>query len=106
MALGSTEGAHARLQHPDALEHLDPRGLSRTLPAFPSSAEGRVQGPQVDALRAGVVRRRMGALLRADDDRGWLPPRRSNDQARTARGIVGPSGAVHRGDTPALRGSV
>ena len=46
------------------------------LPPLPAPAPGRVEGPQVDALRAGVVRRRLGALLRADDDRGRLPPRR------------------------------
>ena len=29
LAARAAEGAHARLQHPDALEHLDPRGVSR-----------------------------------------------------------------------------
>ena len=40
---------------------------------------------QVDLVRAGVVRRRLGALLRADDDRGRLRPAGSEHQARTAR---------------------
>ena len=69
MAARAAEGAHARLQRPDALEHLDPRGVPGSLPALPASAAGRVEGAEVDALRAGVVRRRLGALLRADDDR-------------------------------------
>ena len=46
------------------------------LPALPAPAAGGVEGPQVDALRAGVVRRRLGALLRADDGRSGIPARR------------------------------
>ena len=47
-------------------------------------------------LRAGVVRRRVGALLRADDDGGRLPPRRHDAQARPARRSAGSPGAVRR----------
>ena len=46
------------------------------LPALPAPAPRRVEGAQVDHVRAGVVRRRLGALLRADDDRGRLRPAR------------------------------
>ena len=53
LAVRPAEGAHAGFQHPDALEHLDSRGVSRPLPALPASAPRRVEGPQVDALRAG-----------------------------------------------------
>ena len=60
--------------YPDAVVDLDPRGLSGTLPALPAPAPGRVEGAQVDHVRAGVLRRRLGALLRADDDRGRLRP--------------------------------
>src|SRR5881398_2864228 len=70
MAAGSPGRAPARLQLPDALVDLDSRGLSRPLPALSAPAACRVEGAQVDPLRAGVIRRRLGALLRADDDRG------------------------------------
>ena len=60
--------------YPDALVDLDSRGVSRALPALPAPAPGRIEGAQVDHVRAGVVRRRLGALLRADDDRGRLRP--------------------------------
>ena len=49
LAARAPEGAHARLQRPDAVEHLDSRGLSGPLPALPASAAGRVEGPQVHA---------------------------------------------------------
>ena len=62
--------APARLQLPDALVDLDSRGLPGPLPALPAPAPRRVEGAQVDHVRPGVVRRRLGALLRADDDRG------------------------------------
>src|SRR2546425_7120738 len=55
------------LQLPYPVAHLDPRGLSGPLPALPASAAGRIEGPQVDLLRARLVCRRVGALLRADD---------------------------------------
>ena len=45
------------------------------LPALPAPAPGRIEGAQVDPVRAGVVRRRLGALLRADDGGGRLRPR-------------------------------
>ena len=66
--------ASARLQLPDALVDLDPRGLPGPLPPVPAPAARRIEGAQVDHVRAGVVRRRMGALLRADDDGGGLRP--------------------------------
>ena len=34
---------------PDALDHLDARGVSRALPALPAPAPGRLEAPQVDA---------------------------------------------------------
>ena len=68
--------APARLQLPDALVDLDPRGLSGPFPALPAPTPGRVEGAQIHPLRAGVVRRRLGALLRADDGRGRVRPRR------------------------------
>ena len=55
----------------------DPRGLPGPLPALPVPEEGGLEGPAVDDVRAGVLHRRLGALLRADDDRGRLRPRRS-----------------------------
>ena len=72
---GSSEGTPSRLQHSDALEHLDSRGVSRPFPALPASAPGGIEGAQVHALRTGVVRRGVGALLRADDGGSRLPPR-------------------------------
>ena len=69
--------ASARLQLPDAVGDLDPRGVSRALPALSVPAARRVEGAQVDHVRARVVRRRLGALLRADDGRGRVPPERS-----------------------------
>ena len=98
-------GAPARLQPADALVDLDPRGLPGALPALPAPASGRLQGAQVDALRAGVVRRRLGALLRADDGRGGLRARRSRPQARPARRSAHPARALHRRH-PAPRGGL
>ena len=46
------------------------RGVSRPPASIPPSASDRAQGPQVDSVRPGVVHRGLGALLRADDDRG------------------------------------
>ena len=60
---------------PTLWSHLDARGLSRALPALPAPAPGRVEGAQVDVLRAGLVRRRLGALLRADDGGSRVPAR-------------------------------
>ena len=83
--------------------------FTRSIPATScttSICAGRVEGPQVDALRAGVVRRRLGALLRADDGRGRLPPRRRDHPPRTARRSAGAAGALRRRHPPALRGSV
>ena len=71
----SADRAPARFQHPDAVEHLDPRGVPRPLPPLPAPAQGGVEGPPLDDVRAGVVHGRLGALLRADDDRGRLRPR-------------------------------
>ena len=59
-----------------------------TLPALSAPAPGRVEGAQVDPVRAGVLRRRLGALLRADDDRGRLRPpgsRRSSSASSPKR---------------------
>ena len=81
---------------PDAVVDLDSRGLSRALPALPAPAPRRIEGAQVDPVRAGVVRRRLGALLRADDDRGGLRPQRSRHQARPARRSAHPPRALHR----------
>ena len=44
-----------------------------TLPALPAPAPGGVEAAQVDPVLVDGVRRRLGALLRADDDRGGLP---------------------------------
>ena len=43
---------------------------SRAFPALPAPAPGRVEAAQVDPVLLDGVRRRLGALLRADDDRG------------------------------------
>ena len=81
---------------PDAVVDLDPRGLSGTLPALSAPEEGRVEGAQVDHVRAGLLHRRMGALLRTDDDRSGLRPPGPEHQARTARRSPDPPGALHR----------
>src|SRR5207244_186426 len=70
LAARAPAGTHAVVQLSDPLEHLDPRGLPRTLPALPAPAAGGIKGEEVDLLRARIGRRRVGALLRADDDRG------------------------------------
>ena len=98
--------APARLQLPDALVDLDPRGLSRSLPALPAPAPGDVEGPQDTTLRADVVCRGLGPLLRADDDRAGLRPRRARDQARTAGGSAHASRPLHRRHQAAHRGPV
>ena len=55
------------------------------LPPLPAPAAGRVEGAQVAVLRADVVRRGLGALLRADDDGGRASsaatPRSSSDSS-------------------------
>ena len=84
---GRTSGrAPARLQLRGALGHLDPRGVSRTLPALPAPAAGSVEAAQVDPVLVGGLRRRLGALLRADDGRRGVPQERSRRPARPARG--------------------
>ena len=90
VAGGAAGRAPARLQLPDALVHLDSRGVPGPLPALSAPAPGRVEGAQVDHVRAGVVRRRLGALLRADDDRGRLRPRaiRSIQLGQLAEALV------------------
>ena len=72
VAGGTAGGAPPAFQLPDALGHLDPRGLPRPLPPLPAPPAGRVEGAQVDHVLAGVLRRGLGALLRADDDRGGV----------------------------------
>src|SRR5205814_2978055 len=46
VAAGSPGRAPARLQLPDALVDLDPRGVSRALPALPAPAARGVEGAQ------------------------------------------------------------
>ena len=60
MAGRSPGRASARLQRPDALVDLDPRGVSGPLPSLSASASRRVEGAQVDAVRAGVASSRDG----------------------------------------------
>ena len=98
--------APARLQLPDAVVDLDSRGLPGPLPALPAPAPRRIEGAQVDPVRAGVVRRRLGALLRADDDRGRVRPAGPRRQARTARRSADPSRPLHRRHQAARRGHV
>ena len=86
----------ARLQPPDAVVDLDSRGVPGALPPLPASAPRRVQGSQVDDVRGGVVCRRVGALLRRDDDRGRLRAAAAQHQARPAGRIARPPRAVHR----------
>jgi hypothetical protein len=45
------------------------------LPALPSSSSGCFKGAEVDAVRSSIVRRGLGALLRAHDGGSRLPPR-------------------------------
>ena len=92
--------------YPDALVDLDSRGLPGTLPPLSAPAAGRVEGAQVDHVRAGVVRRRLGALLRADDDGGRLRPPGSRRQARPARRSADPPRPLHRRHQAAHRGHV
>ena len=106
VAARAAGGVPARLQLPDALVDLDSRGLSGPLPALPASAPGRIEGAQVDPVRAGVVRRRVGALLRADDDRGGLRPAGLRRQARPARRSADPPRPLHRRHQAAHRGHV
>src|SRR5262249_8133119 len=68
----SSGRASPRLQLPDAVVDLDPRGLPWSFPPLPTSAPRRVEGAEIDSVCAGVLRRRLGPLLRADDDRGGL----------------------------------
>ena len=92
MVSGPTEGAPERFQHPNAVEYLDSRGLPWTLPAFPAPETGGVEGSQVNALCSCVLRRRMGALLRAHDGGSGIPSRRCDDRAWPARRSVGAAG--------------
>ena len=73
---------------------------------YPAPAPRRVEGAQVDHVRAGVVRRRLGALLRADDDRGGLRPSGPRRQARPARRSAHPPRPLHRRHPAARRGHV
>ena len=50
----------ARLQLPDAVVDLDPRGLPGPLPPLPAPAPGRVEGAQVDHVRARLRSSRAG----------------------------------------------
>ena len=61
--------APARLQLRRAVVDLDPRGVPRPLPALSAPAPGRLEAAQVDPVLVDRVRRRLGALLRADDGR-------------------------------------
>ncbi len=106
VAGGSPARIPARLQLPDVVVDLDPRGLPRSLPALPAPAKGRVEGAQVDHVRAGVVRGRLGTLLRADDDRGRLRASGSEHQAGTAGRVADSPRALHRRNPPAHRGSL
>ncbi len=95
--------APARLQLPDALVDLDARGLPRPLPALPAPAAGRVEGAQVDHVRAGVVRGRLGALLRADDGRGRASAAattRSGSASSPRRSSASPASSSASGCTP------
>ena len=106
VAAGTAGRAPARLQLPDALVDLDPRGVPGSLPALPAPAADRVEDAQVDHVRAGVVRRRVGALLRADDDRSGFRAAGPERPARTARRSAHPPGALHRRHQAAHRGHV
>ena len=66
----------------------------------------RIEGAPLDALHADVLCRRLGALLRTDDDRGRLRPPRSHTQARAARRGAGASRALRRRHSSSHRGLV
>ena len=106
VAAGAPGRAPARLQRADAVVDLDPRGLPGPLPALPAPAARRVQGPQVDPVRAGVVRRGVGALLRADDDRGRVRQAGSDGEPRPAGRGARPARPIHRRHPAARRGHV
>src|SRR4051812_30076455 len=102
MAGGEAAGASARLQLPHAVVHLDSRSLSRPFSAFPAPAQGGVEGPEVHDVLAGVVRGRLGALLRADDGGVRVSPAGPDAQARTACRVADSPGAIRR-EHPAAR---
>ena len=78
---------------------------SRPLPPLPAPPAGRVEAAQVDPVLVGGLRRRLGALLRADDGRRGF---RRNDpaSARTARRGADPPVPLRRRHPAALRGHV
>jgi hypothetical protein len=87
---------------PDALEHLDSRGVSRPLPALPASASRRVEGPQVDALRPvsfveGWAHYCEQMMVEAGFRRGDVTIRLG--QLAESLGAIG---ALRRRDSPAL----
>ena len=59
-------------------------------PPLSAPAQRGLEGAPLDAVRAGVVHRRLGALLRADDARGRLRPGRSprSSSASSAEALV------------------
>ena len=56
----AAERAPARFQLRRAVVDLDPRGVSRALPALPAPAPGRLEAAQVDPVLVDGVRRRAG----------------------------------------------
>ena len=52
LARGAPDRTPARPQSPDAVEHLDARGVPRPLPPLPAPAQGRVEGAAVDLAGA------------------------------------------------------
>ena len=83
--------APARFQPADALVDLDARGVSGALPALPAPAARRLASPQEPDARADVSGRRLGALRRADDDRGRLRSGTGTRQTRSIGRIAGPA---------------
>ena len=73
VAGGAPGRTPARFQLRRALVDLDPRGLPGALPPLPAPAADRREAAQVDPVLVDGVRRRLGALLRADDGRRRLP---------------------------------
>ena len=88
----------------DALVDLDPRGLSRATSCTTSTcARSTSKVRKSIAVRAGVLRRRLGALLRADDDRGGLRPAaitRSSSDSSPKRWSASPASSSASGCTP------
>ena len=82
---------------------LDARGLPRALPPLPAPAPRDLEAPQVGPLRLGLVRRRVGALLRANGRRRRVPARRPHRAPGPAGRGVDPPVPVRRGHPPAYR---